>query len=272
MGEAAKERELENACVQSNPMNKLLTRGLRHKHLHGREDWRELVTRAIQGKWPVPVASPQTTQAERGLGIPGEPYYFYVLRAEDSYGLVVFVLSEAEAAAWPANAMGATPFDSGGWWLGKIHTDPALDASARQAAFQTLDVPLPDWQRAFERYVLAYYGTVGDYIKGLSPGSDSTPAGTGFTFIKAQPNTARAWTWEVRVPHGLIAGRLALQAVYMTEVSRDEYVDWLWRSALTDNESYRIHRWVEDHVVVPKHDELVVQAVNESIALEVAHG
>ena len=31
----------------------------------------------------------------------------------------------------------------------------------------------------------------------------------------------------------------------MTEVSRDDYVDWLWRSPLVDSESLRIHRCVQ---------------------------
>lgn len=91
-----------------------------------------LSTRAIQRQWPTPAASPQALEAERELGILGKPYYFYVLRAEDSVGLVVFILSEAEGAVWPADARGATPFDSGGWWLGMIHTGPSLDTTARR--------------------------------------------------------------------------------------------------------------------------------------------
>ena len=253
-------------------MNSLLTRGLRHAQLRGGGDWRELVTRAIRREWPAPAASPQTLEAECGLGILGKPYYFYVLRAEDSYGLVVFVLSEAEGAAWPADARGATPFDSGGWWSDKIRTDPPLDTTARQAAFRTLDVPLRDWRDAFEQYIRAHYSTVGDYLEGRAPTSGNQPPGIGFTIIKGQPNTAQAWTWEVRIPHDLIVGRLVLRAVYMTEVSRDDYVDWLWYSPLADSESSRIHRWVEDHVIVPKQDELVVRAVKDSIALEVADG
>ena len=78
-----------------------------------------------------PPASPHTLDAERGLGIRDKPYYFYVLRTEDAYGFVVFVVSEAEGAAWPRDARGATPFDSGGWWAGKIQTDPPLDEAAR---------------------------------------------------------------------------------------------------------------------------------------------
>ncbi len=220
-----------------------------------------------------PAASRQTLEAERGLGILGKPYYFYVLRAKDSFGLVVFVLSEAEGVVWPTDARGATPFDSGGWWSDKIHTDPPLDATERQAAFQTLDVPLRGWQDAFERYIHAHYGTVGDYLEGRAPETGSESPETGFTIIKGQPNTDQAWTWEVRVPHELIAGRLTLRAVYMTEVSRAEYVDWLWRSPLADSESRQIHRWISssDHVIVPKQNDSVVRSVRESMALEFAH-
>ena len=254
-------------------MNSMLTRGLRNVRLPGGGDWCELVTRAIQGKWPAPAASPQTLEAERGLGILGKPYYFYVLRAEDSYGLVVFVLSEAEGVVWPEDARGVAPFDSGGWWSDKIHTDPPLDTTARQAAFRTLDVPLRGWQAAFEQYIHAHYGTVGDYLEGCAPKTGSQPPEIGFTIIKGQPNTARAWTWEVRVPHGLIADRLTLRAVYMTEISRAEYVDWLYyHSPLADSESLRIHRWISDHVIVPRQAESVVRAARESMALEAARG
>ena len=253
-------------------MNVLLTRGLRNMRLRDDGGWYELVTRAIQGEWPAPAASPQTLEAERGLGILGKPYYFYVLRAEDSYGLVVLVLSEAEGTVWPLGAMGATPFDSGGWWSDKIHTDPPLDTKARQAAFRTLDVPLRDWQDAFERYIHVHYGPVRDYLEGRAPRSGSQPPAAGFTIIKGQPNTARAWTWEVRIPHDLIAGRLTLCAAYMTEASRGDYVDWLWRSPLADSESLRIYRWISDHVIVPKQNESVVRAAGESMALEAARG
>ena len=89
---------------------------------------------------------------------------------------------------------------------------------------------------------------------------------------QGQPNAARAWTWEVRVPHGLIAGRLTLQNLYMTEASRDEYVDWLWRSPLADSESLKIHKWMFDYVKVSTRGESVVAATRESMALEAAHG
>ena len=109
-------------------------------------------------------------------------------------------------------------------------------------------------------------------LEGCAPTSGSQPPGIGLTIIKGQPNTAWAWTWEVRILHHLIVGRLVLRAVYMTEGSRDDYVDWLWYSPLVDSESSRIHRWVEGHAIVPEQDELVVRAVQDSIALEVVDG
>ena len=257
--------------VYGSTMNRWLIRGLRNaKSLEG-GDWRELVTMAIQGKWPAPVASPPTLKAESGLGILGKPYYFYVLRAEATFGFVIFVLGEAEGVVWPEDARGATPFDSGGW-LEIVSTEPPLDATARQAAFRKLDVPLRDWQNAFEQHIQAQYDTVGDYLKGRAPKSGLPPAEAGFAIIKGKPNKPRAWTWEVRVPHDLIANRLTLKTVYMVESDLDAYVEWLPHSPLADSESRRIQEWIDDHAEVPTQDEDVVAAASASMALEAAHG
>lgn len=56
----------------------------------------------------MPIASAGTQSAEHGLGISGRPYYFYALRADRRFGLVVFLLSEVESD-WPPYARGATP-------------------------------------------------------------------------------------------------------------------------------------------------------------------
>ena len=240
--------------------------------VRGGGDWCELMTNAIRGEWLAPKALEQTLKAERGLGIGGKPYYFYVLRAEGSFGLVVFVLSEMEEVDWPLDAKGATPFDSGGLWSGKIKTHPELDEAGRRTFFQDHDVPLADWRLEFEKYVRTHYGTVSDYLKGNAPGPGNEPQDSGVTIIKGSPNNKRAWTWEVRVPHDLVAGRLELRAAYMTETRRDAYLDWLWRSSLADDESLRIQRWVETHVIVPNQDESVAQSVEEWLALEVANG
>ena len=247
-------------------MDSLLIRGLRQRRVHGGGDWRELVTGAIRGEWPAPKASERTREAERGLGIVGQPYYFYVLRAEGSFGLVVFVLSEDDGADWPSDAGGATPFDSGGLWGNKVLTRPELDEAGRRAFFRDHDVPLVDWRAAFEGYVHAHYGTVSSYLEGDAPGPGAEPRDSEAAIIRGRPNNKRAWTWEVRVPHDLAPGRLALRAAYMTETRRDDYLDWLWRSPLADNETRRIHRWVEAHVIASRQD--VVQAVEDRLALE----
>ena len=252
-------------------MNSLLTRGLRRRPVHGGGDWCELMTNAIRGEWPAPEASEPTLEAERGLGIGGKPYYFYVLRAEGSFGLVVFVLSEVEQADWPWDAKGATPFDSGGLWSGKIATRPELDEAGRRAFFQDHDMPLVDWRAAFKQYIRTHYGAVSDYLKGSAPELGNEPTDLGVTIIRGQPNAAQAWTWEVHVPHDLVAGRLELRAAYMKEIHRDTYLLWLWDSSLTERESSRIYRWVKDYVVVPAEDESVVQAVEDRMVLEAAN-
>lgn len=91
-------------------------------------------------------------------------------------------------------------------------------------------------------------------------------------FMEVGIGVRLAWTWEVRVPHDLVTGRLELRAAYMTETRRDDYLDWLWRSPLEDDESLRIHQWVEDHVILPKRDQSTAQAVQDSITLEFTDG
>ena len=255
--------------VQYRVMNSLLIRGLRQRRFHGGGDWRELMTNAVRGEWPATQASQRTLETERGLGIGGEPYYFYILRAEESFGLVVFVLREVGEADWPEDAKGATPFDSGGLWLGKVATHPKLDEVGRRRFFQDQDVPLVNWRAAFEEYIRTRYRTVSDYIRGSAPEPGNEPQDSKATIIKGSPNDKRAWTWEVRVPHDLVAGRLELRAAYMIEADRRKYIYWLWCSSLTESESRRIHQWIKHYVVVPTQDESAVQAVENQMALEV---
>ena len=197
----------------------------------------------------MPTASAGTQRAEHGLGISGKPYYFYALRADSGFGFVAFLLSEIEGVDWPPDARGATPFDSGGMWLGKITTDPPLDWNGRRRVFKTHDVPLVAWRSEFETYICTRYGTTADYVRG------SAPAGTqnsGQTIVMDEPNEPRAWTWEVRVPYRLAPHHLELQAVCLSEENRNRYLDWLWdRSTLASSERREIDRWIQDHAIVP---------------------
>ena len=219
------------------------------------------MTDAIQGDWPAPEASKRTQKAERGLSIDGKPYYFYVLRANESFGLVVFVLSEVEDADWPPDARGATPFDSGGLWWNKVVTSPELDDTGRQAFFRDHDVPLAAWRGAFEEDVHTRYSTVSNYLKGDAPEPGSEVQNPEVIIVMGPPNDERGWTWEVRLPQ--IAGRLDLRVVCMTEDDRDDYLDWLSLSPLTDGESRRIGQWVEDHVIVPDQGVSATQAAED---------
>ena len=248
-------------------MESLLIRGLRQRRVQGGGDWRTLTTNAIQGKWPSPTASRRTRTAERGLGIDGKPYYFYVLRTGEKYGLMVFVLREVENADWPPDVRGATPFDSGGLWRKKIATEPELDDAGRRAFFACRDVPLVDWRSTFEKYVQTRYVTVSDYLEGSAPGPGSESPDSEVTVVKGSPNDKRAWTWEVRVPHDLVAGHLDLLAIYMTGDDRDAYLKWLFRhNPLTDGESRRIRQWVDGHVIVPDQGMSATQAVEDWLA------
>ena len=272
MSAAANGRQSPAFRCMVEVMNCLLTHGLRSPRTLGDDVWIELVTRAIQEDWPAPASSQSTLKAERGLGILGKPYYFYVLWAESIFGFVVLVFSETEGVVWPHGARGATPFDSGGWWCGKVHTQPSVDKSARKAAFRTLDVPLRDWQGTFEQYVHTKYGTVDDYLKGHAPSGDH-PMETDLAIIKGEPNEARAWMWEVRIPYELIAGRLTLKKIFMTYDSRRGYLDSLPRNPLvSDSESAHIYNWIHsDHVKLTKLGESVVLAVRTWMAQEIAH-
>lgn len=68
----------------------VLVRGLRDSASE-QADWKELVTNAILGKWPVPNRSRRTIDAEDGLNITGTPYYFYVERTLRPYVFAIFL-------------------------------------------------------------------------------------------------------------------------------------------------------------------------------------
>lgn len=220
-----------------------LVHGLHNER--GQGEWRVLMTRIICGEWP-PACGRRcsTVEAEAGLGIDGGPCYFYVMRADEQYGLVIFLLTEADDAEWPADVYGATPFDSGGWWRGKIETIPCLDRTTRCDRFKAVDVPLQKWQSAFN-YHVANNTTMLSYVTGTPP-AEHAPAVAEIILATAQ-NSAKAWTWEVRIPPSLIADRVQLHSAYMASEDRDEYIDWVEDNVPLD-ERPRIRQWVDDSI------------------------
>ena len=86
--------------------------------------WRESMTGIIRRSWASRQRSPRTRQAEAGLGITGAPHYFYAMRTERAFGVAVFFFRETQSSEWREDLDGATPFDSGGLWHGKVRTSP----------------------------------------------------------------------------------------------------------------------------------------------------
>ena len=199
----------------------------------------------------MPTATERTQRAEHGLGIAGKPYYFYALRADGRFSFVVFLLSEVEGVGWPPDARGATPFDSGGMWFGRIATAPPLDQDGRRALFKTHDVPLVAWRSEFKTYIRTRYRAVADYIRGGTPDHAQSQR-SGHAIVTDKPNEAPAWTWEVRVPHQLAARHLKLQAVCISEENRNSYLGWLWEdSPLSSSDRREIDGWLRRHAIVP---------------------
>ena len=250
-------------------MDCILVHGLRHPHVD--RDWFDLMTAAVAGRWPERYASAGTRSAEHGLGIAGRPYYFYALRADENFGLVVFLLSEIEGVDWPTDARGATPFDSGGLWWGRIATAPALNQNRRRGFFEAHDVPLAVWRAEFETYIEQRYKTIADYVRGSMPVAGNHAKNSGPAVVMGEPNEPRAWTWEVRVPQQLVARHLELRAVCISEQNCNRYFDWLWdHSQLTASESTKIEKWMQDYAIVPSPGFSEADRAAEWIVQEVA--
>ena len=223
--------------------------------------WRRM-SEALLSRWPNPSPLSQTVRAEQGLGILGSPYYFYVMRAHKTFGFIVFLFEEIQTSAGlPSDAMGATPFDTGGLWIGAIH--PIEGRDAKRSLFANEEVRLDRWRSEFLTYIDRNYADAQGYVVGEPPafGVD------GITKRKPE-NDARAWTWEVRYPSSLASSRLRLERAYMHRDDHTDYLDWLPRSDYEDNEVDQILRAVESRVEVYEGETTMASDRVESALLE----
>lgn len=202
--------------------------------------WRR-ISDALRSRWPKPSPSLGTARTEEGLGILGSPYYFYVMRAHKTFGYVVFLFEEIETNAMPSDARGATPFDTGGLWLGEIH--PVKGKGPKLGLFASEEVTLQCWRPKFLSYMNHNYSVAVDYVDGKPP----TPGIAGVT-CQTAANEARAWTWEVRYPSGLASSRLRLDRAYMHRDDREDYLGWLPRSGYEDDEIAELTKLVGSRV------------------------
>ena len=246
-----------------------LVHGIRNEEASGEGGrWRELTTRILCGDWPARERSDLTKGAEAGLGVNDKPYYFYVMRTEKQFGRVVFVLAEAVGAQWPSDVYGTTPFDSGGWWLGAIKTKPPLDRPTRTRMFRDLDRPLEEWQSAFHAYITHAYATspMLNYVRGKPPEVGCVPE-----IVLAHQNRPRAWTWEVRIPQCLIAGRVKVLSAYMDDDDKSNYIDWVENDDWAVSNFQEEQRdWAVANIYAPTDDQMVVDAVENRLIEEVS--
>ena len=207
--------------------------------------WCEAITRIIRRHWSPRHPTTKTMQAEKGLGIEGEPRYFYAMRTEPAFGFAVFFFRQVLHSPWPADTHGATPFDTGGLWHGGIVTQPPAGPKEKRRIFRQHQVSLPRWIYAFNQYISTNYHTINDYIEGHVPL-------TGIPrIISHRPNTSRAWTWEVRVPTEWMNEGVDLAEGFLPEQEQPKYLDWLWSdSGLDDTTCRSIQLWMQENMTV----------------------
>ena len=225
----------------------LLVHGLREESADDADTedrlWRR-TSDALLSRWPSPSPLPGTVCAEQGLGILGSPYYFYVMRAHRAFGYMVFIFEEAQtSASMPSDTKGATPFDTGGLWIGAIH--PVNDRGEKRRLFANEEVALDCWRSEFLRYIDRNYSDAKHYVVGDPPkfGIDGITART-------PENEARAWTWEVRYPSELAPSWLRLERAYMHRDDHTDYLDWLPHSDYEDEKIDEIATVVQSRVEI----------------------
>lgn len=140
-------------------------------------------------------------------------------------------------------ARGATPFDSGGLWHGCIKTAPALTDSGKQQLFRKKDVLLTAFPSAFENYIFENYDAIRDYVEGKPPRIGTRP------IMLDEPNSTRAWTWEVRIPRSIVSKWAELVGGFITQDDMNDCSDWLtYDSAIEDAEAEEILRWANNNM------------------------
>lgn len=217
----------------------ILVHGL-SKHLFASKSWYAIVASVILARWPKPSPNPNTRKAETALNITGAPYYFYVMRTECAFGEAVFFFRERADYTWPNETLGATPFDSGGLWAGRIKLNTRTGPHCKRHVFETYQLPLVLWRERFSKYLEQNYADVNTYICGLPPCCASNP------ILTDRNNTARAWTWEVRVPNSLVKTSLQLVHGFMPEEHINKFRHWLRSEPSINTADFKaILHWID---------------------------
>lgn len=146
-----------------------------------------------------------TLQAEAALDL-GDCLYFFAGHACPDFGEVVLVY-EGDIA--DAGAGSATPFDTGGFHLGKVRYRATPGESEKEYC-KRHSRPLVEWRSEAQAYIDEYFESSAQYVLGAGPQKDD-PSGR----LGIPGNERRAWTWEVRI-HRDHPIELGLRRVWMS--------------------------------------------------------
>lgn len=129
-------------------------------------------------------------QAEKEFGF-GASLYFYAGHACPDFGDAVLVYEPELTEEYGG---GATPFDTGGLYLGYIHAEGLSDGKSRRRYCQSHLIDLVDWRARLAEYLRTYFSSSSAYVLGEGPLKDDPTHR-----LQHPSNVRRAWTFEVRV-------------------------------------------------------------------------
>ncbi len=134
--------------------------------------------------------SEETREVERCFGL-GDSLYFFVGHACPNFGDLVLIYEPTLAET---GCGGATPFDTGGLYCGKVHADVALTLSERTLYCASHAITLAELPNAVCDYLQRHFSSPTSYVRGHSPTTDDLSGR-----LRHAANSRRAWTWEVRL-------------------------------------------------------------------------
>lgn len=182
--------------------------------------WQERVYAVVTNAYSRGAAREKTAEAESGLEIRSSVYW-YVMRASEHFGFIIFLWHEAEAVKWAPKDGAAAPFDTGGLWHGRIATTRSLSDSEKRQLIARVSVTLPEWRESFMKYLSDNYTAPEEYVNGNVPR-------TGVVEIRYDgTNSQAAWTWEARVCRAASREQVRVASIYWTEDDRRAFEEWL---------------------------------------------
>lgn len=187
--------------------------------------------------------APSSAATETDLAYPPS-IYWYLGRADDLYGSVVF-LCEARTETAGESDGGVCPFDSGGMWTGRIALNPPAPAKSteRREILSRYTMSLSGWKALFGQHLTRAYASPLGYVRGHPP----TNPPSGFPVICANPpNHPVAWTWEGRVVYEHADKRVHARHAYMAADRRHALRSWLLTQPW--HVLREVRSWLKDHV------------------------